>query len=133
MKILRAQKKLPDFKIQEFDVKSLRIIPSNDWITKRSNEFGYGESFDKHGMIWPIAVTNHTEKWVQDRILPKNPHHKDTNGNLIPGYYVHIGNKRVLWAKENDYDKIEGYLIVTMNDKRKIHQLQHIAHTEIPK
>ena len=133
MKVLRAQRNLSDFKIQEFDVKSLRIIPSNDWLTKRSNEFGYNDSFSKHGMIWPIAVTDHTQQWVIDRILPKNPHHKDNQGNLIPGYYVHIGNKRVLWARENGYDKIEGYLIVTMNDKRKIHQLQHISHTEIPK
>jgi len=39
----------------------------------------------------------------------------------------------VMWAKENGYDKIEGYYFNSMEDKRKIHSLQHIAHTEIPK
>jgi hypothetical protein len=133
MKILKAQKNISEFVVQYFEVKSLRIIPSNDWLIKRSNEFGYNESFEKHGMIWPIAVTDHRQQWVKDRILPKNPQHKDKDGNLIPGYYVHIGNKRVLWARDNGYDMIEGYYFHTMEDKRKIHQLQHIAHTEIPK
>ena len=133
MKILKAQKSLSDFTLQYFDVKSLRTIPPDTWLKNRSNEFGYYESFEKHGMIWPIAVTDHRQQWVKDRILPKNPQHKDKDGNLIPGYYVHIGNKRVLWAKHNGYDKIEGYFFNTMEDKRKIHQLQHIEHTEIPK
>ena len=133
MKILKAQKNISEFVVQYFEVKSLRIIPSNDWLIKRSNEFGYNESFEKHGMIWPIAVTDHRQQWVKDRILPKNPQHKDKNGNLISGYYVHIGNKRVMWAKQNGYEMIEGYYFHSMEDKRKIHQLQHIAHTEIPK
>jgi hypothetical protein len=133
MKILRAQKSLSNFKIQEFEVRSLRIIPPNDWIVKRSNQFGYNESFEKHGMLWPIAVTEHTHQWVKDRILPKNPQHRDTNGDLIPGYYVHIGNKRVLYAQQNNYDKIEGYLINTKEEKNLIHKSQHIEHTEIPK
>jgi hypothetical protein len=97
MKILKAQKSLPNFTLQLFDVKSLRTIPPDNWLTRRSNEFGYYESFKKHGMIWPIAVTDHTQQWVKDRILHKNPQHKDKDGNLIAGLYVHIGNKRVLW------------------------------------
>lgn len=133
MKILKAQKSLPNFTLQLFDVKSLRTIPPDNWLTRRSNEFGYYESFKKHGMIWPIAVTDHTPQWVKDRILPKNPQHKDKDGNLISGLYVHIGNKRVLWAKHNGYDQIEGYFFSTMEDKRKIYSLQHIEHTEIPK
>ena len=133
MKILRAQKNLSDFKLETFDVSLLRTIPPHNWLEKRSNEFGYSESFKKHGMIWPIAVTDHKQKWVKDRILPKNPHHKDKEGNLIPGYYVHIGNKRVMWAKENGYDQIEGYFFSSQDEKRKIHDLQHIKHTEIPK
>jgi len=97
---------------QYFDVKSLRTIPPDTWLENRSNEFGYYESFEKHGMIWPIAVTDHTQQWVKDRILPKNPQHKDKDGNLIAGLYVHIGNKRVLWAKHNGYDQIEGYFFI---------------------
>jgi hypothetical protein len=71
MKILKAQKSLPNFTLQLFDVKSLRTIPPDNWLTRRSNEFGYYESFKKHGMIWPIAVTDHTQQWVKDRILLK--------------------------------------------------------------
>lgn len=133
MKVLRASKKLEEFELKELDVKSLITIPPDSWIEKRSNEFGYKQSFEKHGMIWPIAVTDHTQKWVQDRILPKNPQHKDNNGNLKPGYYVHVGNKRVVWAKENGYDKIEGYIVNTKEEKNIIHSRQHIQHTEIPK
>ena len=41
MKILKAQKSLPNFTLQYFDVKSLRTIPSDTWLENRSNEFGY--------------------------------------------------------------------------------------------
>jgi hypothetical protein len=133
MKILSAEKSLKEFKVQLFDVQSLRTIPPDNWLSNRMKQFEYDKSFMKHGMLWPIAVTDHTHKWVQDRILPKNPQHKDKDGNLISGLYVHIGNKRVLWAKHNGYDQIEGYFFSTMEDKRKIYSLQHIEHTEIPK
>jgi hypothetical protein len=133
MKTLTAQKNLKEYKVQLFDVQSLRTIPPDNWLSDRMEQFEYDKSFKKHGMIWPIAVTDHTPKWVQERILPKNPQHKDKDGNLIPGYYVHIGNKRVMWAKENNYDKIEGYFVKTKEEKNHIHSLQHIQHTEIPK
>ena len=134
MKILRAQKSLSDFKLQTFDVSSLRTIPPHNWLEKRSNEFGYNESFENKGMLFPIVVTSWEPQWVIDRILPKNPHHAgDKPGTLKPYMYVHVGNKRVYYAQQNGYDRIEGYFVEKQEDKSLIQRLQHIPHTEIPK
>lgn len=133
MKILLARKKLPNFATQYIDVESLFTIPPDAWLRNRSEEFGYDESFEKHGMIYPIAVTDHTPQWVKDRILPKNPQHKDIEGNLNAGYYVHCGNKRVMWARDNGYDKIEAYFSNSITDIRNYRLLTSIKHAEIPK
>ena len=123
-----------------FRVEDLRIIPSNEWITNRSNQFGYKESFDNKGMMFPIAVSSSNHQWVKDRLLLKNekgefknPHHLDENSNPIKGLYVHVGNKRVLYAKENGYTHISGYLIDSIDDREAVKQFTHIPHTEIPK
>ena len=35
-----------------------------------------GKSFDKHGMVYPITVSPHTEEWVQERLQRgKTPQH----------------------------------------------------------
>ena len=83
-------------------------------------------------MIWPICVTDEKPKWVDDRLRPKNPWHY-TDGKLNPGLYVHTGNKRVHWAKQNGYDQIEGYKMTTIEHKRDLRRLTSINHTEIPK
>jgi hypothetical protein len=135
MKILKAKNistKI-NFPLQLFDVKELRIIPSIDWLNKKINTYGYKNSFEKVGMLHPIVVTDEKEQWVKNRILPKNSQHKDNDGNLIKGLYVHVGNKRVLWAKENGYDKIEGYFITQEKDKTFIQNQTHINHESIPK
>lgn len=135
MKILKAKNTSTkiNFTLQLFDVKELRIIPSIDWLSKKINIYGYKNSFEKVGMLYPIVVTDEKEQWVKNRILPKNSHHKDENGDLIKGLYVHVGNKRVFWAKENGYDKIEGYFITQEKDKTFIQNLTHIKHESIPK
>jgi len=135
MKILKAKNisSKINFPIQLFDVKDLRIIPSYEWLLKRMNIYEYKNSFEKVGMLNPIVVTDEKELWVKNRILPKNAHHKDKKGNLIKGLYVHVGNKRVLWAKENGYDKIEGYFVKDEKDKTFIQNQTHINHENIPK
>lgn len=136
-KVLKAKwhpSGLSNLKLQRLEVSKLRIIPSNEWITNRSNEFGYTESFDNAGMQFPIAVTTHNIPWVIQRVLPRNPHHADTCGcHLIPGLYVHVGNKRVLYAQQKGYEFIEGYMISTIEERELVKQLTHIPHTEIPK
>ncbi len=135
MKILKAKNIYSkiNFTIQLFDVKDLRIIPSYEWLLKRMNIYEYKNSFEKVGMLNPIVVTDEKEQWVKNRILPKNSHHKDEKENLIKGLYVHVGNKRVLWTKENGYDKIEGYFVKDEKDKTFIQNLTHIDHNKIPK
>ncbi len=123
-----------------FRVEDLRIIPSDEWINNRSEQFGYKESFDNKGMMFPIAVSSTKNKWVQDRLLLKNeknefknPHHIDKDGNPIKGLYVHVGNKRVLYAQQNGYTHIEGYLISSIEDREMVKKVTHIPHMEIPK
>jgi hypothetical protein len=135
MKILKAKQYHPEikFKVLELPLEKIRIIPPLDWIKNRSKQFDYFKSFDNHGMIWPIVVTSYKPEWVKKRILPKNPQHQTLEGELYPSLYVHIGNKRVLYAKEKGYDRIEGYLVETKEDKNLIYKLQHIEHKDIPK
>jgi hypothetical protein len=135
MRILKAKNisSKINFPTQLFDVKDLRIIPSYEWLLKRMNIYEYKNSFEKVGMLHPIVVTDEKEQWVKNRILPKNSQHKDENDDLIKGLYVHVGNKRVFWAKENGYDKIEGYFITHEKDKTFIQNLTHINHESIPK
>jgi hypothetical protein len=135
MRILKAKNYLSEIKIpvQLFDVEKLRIIPSYEWLEKKMRLYEYTNSLDKAGMLYPIVVTDHNEQWLKNRILKKNLHHKDENNNLIQGLYVLLGNKRVMWAKENKYDKIEGYFIKDEKDKQFIKNLTNINHKDIPK
>ena len=135
MKILKAKNYLSEIKIplQLFDVQSLITIPPDNWLKNRVEEFGYFDSFEKIGMLYPIVVTDEMEQWVIDRILPKNPQHKDKDNKLKKGLYVHLGNKRALWAKQKGYEKIEGYFVKERKDKELIKMLTHINHTDIPK
>ena len=136
MKILSA-KEHPDSiynDLRELDLKDLILIPPNTWLEDRMNEFNYWESFENHGMIYPITVSPHTESWVQERLLRgKTPQHIDENGQVKPGLYVQTGNKRVYWARRNNYTHIEGYYVTDREDKAKIRQKLHIPHTEIPR
>lgn len=129
MKLLKA-KKYPDldFEIENFDIDKIHFIAGESWLHKKMYEYGYYESFKNAGMIYPITVVDSKDYWERVERLPK-----DDNGDVIEGLYVVTGHKRVLWAKENGYDKIEGYYFNSKEDKRKIHSLQHIEHTEIPK
>jgi hypothetical protein len=73
MKTLKAKNHLSEIKIpiQLFDVQSLITIPPDNWLENRVKEFGYFDSFEKAGMLYPIVVTDETEQWVIERILPK--------------------------------------------------------------
>lgn len=135
MKILRAQRKLEGYDIREFDINDLRLMPPEKWLNKRINLYEYDKSFELHGMLYPITVSTHHPVWVQERIKrnSKVPHHLDDDGEVIPGLYVHTGNKRVHWAKLNGYDKIEGYLVDDKEEKAQIRSKTHINHDEIPK
>ena len=107
--VLKANKKpdnlFDDF--QEFDLDELILMPTNEWLKNRMDEFDYWESFEKHGMIYPITVSPHTEEWVQERLKRgKTPQHLKANGDVRPGLYVQTGHKRVYWAREKGYTHI---------------------------
>ena len=141
MKILRAEKH-PDGlfdDLRELDLSELKLMPPDNWLEKRMNEFDYWSSFDKHGMIYPITVSPHTENWVVERVLHmkngefKCPQHLDENNDVKPGLYVQTGNKRVYWARKKGYTHIEGYYVTDREDKAKIRTQLHIGHEDIPR
>ena len=120
--VLKANKKpdnlFDDFR--EFDLDELILMPTNEWLKNRMDEFDYWESFEKHGMIYPITVSPHTEEWVQERLKRgKTPQHLKANGDVRPGLYVQTGHKRVYWAREKGYTHIEGYYVTEQQDKIK--------------
>jgi len=123
--------------VRLFDVKDIRFLPSDAWLNARMEKFGYNESFQKAGMMYPIAVSTHDHKWVKRRIEiePNNPERTnvDKDGKIIPGLYVHVGHKRVKWALENGYKAIEGYMITSTAERQMIKRYTHIPHDKIPK
>lgn len=135
MKILYAKnhpRELEHLKLQLFNVNELILMPSIKWLKERMNMFEYENSFNNKGMLYPIAVSTHEHEWLRERLTRKNlPHIVD--GKVKPGLYVQTGNKRVLWAKENNYDQIEGYLVSNKQDRSKMRAVTHIKHTDIPK
>ena len=143
IKILKPKywpKELDGLTRATWKINDLRIIPSCDWIINRSKEFGYNESFNNVGMVFPIAVSRSDHSWVEKRVLLKNekgeyknPHHLSENNDLIKGWYVHVGNKRVQYGIENNYDCIMGYIITTPLQRERVKKYTHIPHTEIPK
>jgi len=109
MKIVLKAQKYPDSiygDIQEFDLTEIKCMPNDKWLKERMDQFDYWTSFEKHGMIYPITVSPHTEDWVQGIIKQtvngeyKKPQHIKANGEVRPGLYVQTGNKRVFWARE---------------------------------
>jgi hypothetical protein len=75
IKILKPKywpKELEDLTRATWKINDLRIIPSCDWIINRSKEFGYNESFNNVGMVFPIAVSRSDHSWVRKRVLLKN-------------------------------------------------------------
>ena len=132
MKKLFAAQHFP-FALKELPINKLRCIPTESWLQQRSKEFGYKESFEMHGMLYPIVVSTHDHPWVQARISPDlHPHHYN-NGKIIPGLYVHLGNKRVLYALQEGYTHLHGYIISTKTQKNLARWQTHIEHTDIPK
>jgi len=134
--VLKANKKpdnlFDDFR--EFDLDELILMPTNEWLKNRMDEFDYWTSFKNNGMIYPITVSPHTEDWVQERLQRgKTPQHLKANGDVRPGLYVQTGHKRVYWAREKGYTHIEGYYVTVREDKAKIRSKLHIPHTEIPR
>lgn len=68
MKIVLKAQKYPDSiygDIQEFDLTEIKCMPNDKWLKERMDQFDYWTSFEKHGMIYPITVSPHTEEWVQ--------------------------------------------------------------------
>ena len=110
-KILKAKQHVDFAKLELFKVKDIMLIPSMNWLEKRMPLFR--TSIEKHGMKWPIVVTTNEYYW-------KDYWPKDENGVRKVGMAVSIGNKRVLWARENNYDMIEGYFVKSLMEKNKI-------------
>jgi len=81
------------------------------------------KDLDKNGMMYPILYTDLEHYWLKEKRWPK-----DTQGNYLPGIGVHTGNKRVRWAKENNYDFIESYIVTCREQKDAI-----VTHTFLPR
>ena len=137
MKIVLRAKEHPDGlfnDLRELDLDELILMPTDEWLKNRMDEFDYWSSFKNHGMIYPITVSPQTEEWVQERLQRcKTPQHLKANGEVRPGLYVQTGHKRVYWARQEGYTHIEGYYVTDREDKAKIRSKLHIAHTDIPR
>ena len=131
MKILKASNRVPSEVFQEgpklttqmFPVKDILITAPIKWINKKMVPFT--ESIESVGMMWPVILVDLENYWepMKSKRWPR-----DESDEFIPGIGVHTGNKRVLWAQENNYDLIEAYVVTNRNQKDYI-----VTHTFLPR
>ena len=113
MKVLKANNVVPQHVFQEgpklktemFPVKDILITAPRKWINKKMVPFT--ESIESVGMMWPVILVHVDDYW--EPMKSKRWPRKNLEGDFVEGYGVHTGNKRVIWAQENNYDFIEGY------------------------
>tara|TARA_E500000178_G_C16876143_1_gene686727 strand:+ start:420 stop:830 length:411 start_codon:yes stop_codon:yes gene_type:complete len=125
MKILTAEFDIPGYKKELVDVKELMLTNDTNYMMKRYDKLEI--SMDRVGMIYPILYTDLDSYWMVEKRWPKYE-----NGNPIPGIAVHTGNKRVWWAKQNGYDKIEGIYVNSKAEQVKLVKITHIPHGNLP-
>lgn len=113
MKILRAKNNIPGKTREFYNVKQLMFMPDMAWLEKRMPDFR--KSIEATGMLWPILITDLEHYWHEGAKWPT-----DENGEYKPGLVCHTGNKRLLWAIENNYDMIEGIFIYNQKEKAQI-------------
>jgi len=114
MKVLKAKNYIDGLTVQEFKVTDVMTLATGHWLMKRMPDFR--ETINKHGMLWPIIVTDHIHFWHSKRpIWPQKP-----EGGYKEGLAVHTGNKRLVYARENNYDLIEGYFVKSKDEQVNI-------------
>ena len=107
------------------DVKELMLTNETNYMMKRYDKLEI--SMNRVGMIYPILYTDLDSYWLVEKRWPKYD-----NGRPIPGIAVHTGNKRVWWAKQNGYDKIEGIYVNSKAEQAKLVKITHIPHGNLP-
>tara|TARA_Y100000287_G_scaffold168570_1_gene152839 strand:- start:69 stop:479 length:411 start_codon:yes stop_codon:yes gene_type:complete len=125
MKILKAEFDIPGYKKELVDVKELMLTNETNYMMKRYDKLEI--SMNRVGMIYPILYTDLDNYWLVEKRWPKYD-----NGRPIPGIAVHTGNKRVWWAKQNGYDKIEGIYVNSKAEQAKLVKITHIPHGNLP-
>ena len=125
MKILKAEFDIPGYKKELVDVKELMLTNETNYMMKRYDKLEI--SMNRVGMIYPILYTDLDSYWLAEKRWPKYD-----NGRPIPGIAVHTGNKRVWWAKQNGYDKIEGIYVNSKAEQAKLVKITHIPHGNLP-
>ena len=128
MKVLKANnyvpKSLTDCEVVNFPVKDIIITAPRKWIAKKMKPFT--ESIESVGMMWPVILVHLDNYW--EPMKSKRWPRKNLEGDFLEGYGVHTGNKRVIWAQENDYDFIEAYIVKSKEEKDAI-----VTHTFLPR
>ena len=128
MKVLKANNYVPqnitECEVVMFPVKDIIITAPRKWIAKKMKPFT--ESIESVGMMWPVIVVHLNDYW--EPMKSKRWPRKNLEGDFVEGYGVHTGNKRVIWAQENDYDFIEAYIVKSKEEKDAI-----VTHTFLPR
>ena len=128
MKVLKANNYVPqnitECEVVMFPVKGIIITAPRKWIAKKMKPFT--ESIESVGMMWPVIVVHVDDYW--EPMKSKRWPRKNLEGDFVEGYGVHTGNKRVIWAQENDYDFIEAYIVKSKEEKDAI-----VTHTFLPR
>jgi len=128
MKVLKANNYVPqnitECEVVMFPVKDIIITAPRKWIAKKMKPFT--ESIESVGMMWPVIVVHLNDYWepMKSKRWPRH----NLEGDFVEGYGVHTGNKRVIWAQENNYDFIESYIVTCREQKDVI-----VTHTFLPR
>ena len=132
MKLLKAIQHVPNppTPVIKYPIKDIMITAPLEWNYQQKRMPDFRESIEKTGMLWPVILVDLENYWepMKSKRWPR-----EHSGEFIPGIAVHTGNKRVIWAKENNYDLIEAYLVTDRNDKDEIVRQTYIAKHQWPK
>jgi len=126
MKVLKANSLVPTELVKYppvmWPVKDILITAPVEWTEKKMIPFT--ESIEEVGMMWPVILVHRDCYWepMKSKRWPR-----DKSGEFINGIGVHTGNKRVTWAKENNYDLIQSYIVKNKEEKDMI-----VRHTFLP-
>lgn len=120
--VLKAQNKVEGFETVEVPLKDIHILVDPNSPHHGVKYKACAESLEK-GMRWPIILSTYETYWKKEKLWPK--HTKE-------GYGVTNGNKRVLWAIDNDYKMIDSIIVKSKKERDEVNKSTYIFFEEYP-
>ena len=122
MKVLKANNKVEGFETVEVYVKDIHYLADPSKEHQKMKAELCAKSLEG-GMQWPVILSPYETYWKKEKLWPE--HTKD-------GWGVTNGNKRVKYAKDNNYDMIDSIIVKSREERDKINKITYINFESYP-